>query len=357
IRDKHYKVIYDNTLCHTCPFCGCERFDAPGAPREALDHYLSKESYAFAAANLRNLVPMGNKCNSRYKLAQDILRTADGARRRSFDPYRHSGIQISLDESQPFDGASGQLGIPLPRWQIDFIPDSDEVTTWDDVFHIRERYERDVLNEGFSSYLREFGNYCKSSGHSPNSEDELLDLIERYISFQQNNGFENLAFFKTAVFQMLRIHCQQGNQRLIKLIKDIVTDVSMVAAGIGTVVKRTWQSSIIPAVQQAPAQILAGQTRSAEGMRWCAQAYPGSIVAVGNAPTALLTLCEDIANQQTQPALVIGAPVGFINVVESKQALSALAVPHILVDGRKGGSAVAAAILNALMIWAWEQQP
>lgn len=137
----------------------------------------------------------------------------------------------------------------------------------------------------------------------------------------------------------------------------VVTDVSMVSAGISTVVKRTWQSSVVAAVQQAPVQILPGQTRSAEGMRWCARTYPGSVIAVGNAPTALLSLCEDIANGQIQPALVIGAPVGFINVVESKQALSALAVPHILVQGRKGGSAVAAAILNALMIWAWEQQP
>jgi len=147
----------------------------------------------------------------------------------------------------------------------------------------------------------------------------------------------------------------------------IVTDVSMVAAGVSTVAKRTWRSPVIAAVQQAPSQLSPGQTRSAEGMRRCARQHArqysgaaehlGAIIAVGNAPTALLSLCEDIVSGQTQPALVIGAPVGFINVVESKQALSALSVPHILVSGRKGGSAVAAAILNALMILAWEQQP
>lgn len=136
----------------------------------------------------------------------------------------------------------------------------------------------------------------------------------------------------------------------------IVTDVSMVSAGIGTVVKRTWQSPVVAAVQQSPDQLLPGQTRSAEGMRRCSHSYSGAILAVGNAPTALLSLCEDISRREIHPALVIGAPVGFINVVESKQALSALAVPHILVNGRKGGSAVAAAILNALMIWSWEQQ-
>ena len=144
----------------------------------------------------------------------------------------------------------------------------------------------------------------------------------------------------------------------------IVTDVSMVAAGISTVVKRTWQSQVTVAVQQASHPVgsplvdldldTLGQTRSAMGMASCVQSHPGAIVAIGNAPTALLMLCQAVAAGYWQPALVIGAPVGFINVVESKQALSTLKIPHILVEGRKGGSAVAAAILNAVMIWAWE---
>jgi hypothetical protein len=87
VRDRHYHKIYTATSYHVCPFCGCEYFDAPGAPREDLDHYLPKSRYPFTAANLRNLVPMGMKCNERYKQGQDILRDASAARRRSFDPY------------------------------------------------------------------------------------------------------------------------------------------------------------------------------------------------------------------------------------------------------------------------------
>lgn len=136
----------------------------------------------------------------------------------------------------------------------------------------------------------------------------------------------------------------------------IVTDVSMVAAGIRTVAARTWQSSVMAAIAHSPVSVLPHQTRSAEGMRACMRLHPGAIVAIGNAPTALLSLCEDIVSGQAEPALVIGAPVGFINVVESKQMLAALSVPHILVEGRKGGSAVAAAILNALMIWTWQHK-
>ena len=138
----------------------------------------------------------------------------------------------------------------------------------------------------------------------------------------------------------------------------IVTDVSMVAAGIGSVVAKTWRSPVKIALQHSknlPPNLPSTQTRSANGMRQCAQAYPESVFVIGNAPTALLALCEGIAQGAYRPALVIGAPVGFINVVESKQALANLAVPHILVAGRKGGSAVAAAILNALMIRTWEQ--
>ncbi len=134
----------------------------------------------------------------------------------------------------------------------------------------------------------------------------------------------------------------------------IVTDVSMVAAGISTVVQRTWQSTVTVAVRQASSPMALGQTRTAVGMANCIPSHPNAIVAIGNAPTALLTLCQEVKARRWQPALVIGAPVGFINVVESKQALSALQIPHILVEGRKGGSAVAAAILNAVMIWAWE---
>ena len=133
----------------------------------------------------------------------------------------------------------------------------------------------------------------------------------------------------------------------------IVTDVSMVAAGIATVGQKTWQPNIHIAVKRSGCP--PGQTLSACGMRQCAADSPQAIFAIGNAPTALLALCDGIRQQKWQPALVIAAPVGFINVVESKQALAQLSVPHILVAGRKGGSAVAAAITNALMIGAWRQ--
>ena len=73
------------------------------------------------------------------------------------------------------------------------------------------------------------------------------------------------------------------------------------------------------------------------------------LFAIGNAPTALVRLCQLIEQGVLKPACVIGAPVGFVNVIESKKMLMEMDVPMIVAQGRKGGSAVAAAIVNAIL--------
>ena len=122
----------------------------------------------------------------------------------------------------------------------------------------------------------------------------------------------------------------------------IVTDTNMALAG-------------IPEVAAAAKE--AGTTRAVAAMKKAAQEHPGAILAVGNAPTALLTIAEQIESG-LRPALVIGVPVGFVNVVESKERLFAVCekhdVPAIVAMGRKGGSNVAAAICNALIYSAAE---
>ena len=92
-----------------------------------------------------------------------------------------------------------------------------------------------------------------------------------------------------------------------------------------------------------------GCTRATVSMEKAAMLHPGCIVAVGNAPTALLALSELIRTGKFSPSLIIGVPVGFVNILESKQAAMESGVPCIVARGRKGGSNVAAAIVNALM--------
>ena len=110
-----------------------------------------------------------------------------------------------------------------------------------------------------------------------------------------------------------------------------------------------------PAVAEAAKQ--AGTTRAVAAMHRAAREHPGAILAIGNAPTALLTIAEEM-EAGLRPALVIGVPVGFVNVVESKEVLFAACerygVPAIAAMGRKGGSNVAAAICNALIYSATE---
>jgi precorrin-8X/cobalt-precorrin-8 methylmutase len=133
----------------------------------------------------------------------------------------------------------------------------------------------------------------------------------------------------------------------------IVVDVSMVRQGIATMVAKTFCNPIVTAVEAAGVA-LPGKTRTETGILRCCEQYPDAIYAIGNAPTALLALCHATQTTKTQPALVIGAPVGFIAVLEAKAALAQTTLPQIRVEGRKGGSAVAAAIVNALLVLAWE---
>ena len=134
----------------------------------------------------------------------------------------------------------------------------------------------------------------------------------------------------------------------------IITDVTMVKQGILTLVSKTFNNPIITAIEQADVAEV-GKTRTETGLLRCWEKYPEAIYVIGNAPTALLALCSQLVNSSNYPPLIIGVPVGFVAVVESKQALAKVDVPQILVEGRKGGSPVAAAILNALLVLAWQK--
>ena len=89
-------------------------------------------------------------------------------------------------------------------------------------------------------------------------------------------------------------------------------------------------------------------TRSAAQVDLWIERMEGAVVAIGNAPTALFRLLELLADGAPRPALIVGIPVGFVGALESKELLITADVPHIAVRGRRGGSAMAAAAINAL---------
>ncbi|MCD9903144.1 MULTISPECIES: precorrin-8X methylmutase [Streptomyces] len=132
----------------------------------------------------------------------------------------------------------------------------------------------------------------------------------------------------------------------------ILCDVAMVASGV-TRKRLPANNDVVctlsdPSVPELAAKM--GTTRSAAALELWRDRMEGAVVAVGNAPTALFRLLEMIEEGAPRPAAVIGVPVGFVGAMESKEALAehASGLEHLIVRGRRGGSAIAAAAINAI---------
>lgn len=131
----------------------------------------------------------------------------------------------------------------------------------------------------------------------------------------------------------------------------IITDVNMVKTGISQVLSERFGVSILchidhPSVINAAKTL--GHTRAKVAIEMLSPWMDGGIVAIGNAPTALFHLIELIRQKKVKPELIVGTPVGFVGAAESKELLTSTQTPHITIRGTKGGSAVAAAIVNTL---------
>lgn len=177
--------------------------------------------------------------------------------------------------------------------------------------------------------------------------EEEAAVVKRVIHTTADFDYvENLRFTPGAV------------ERAVKALRAgtaIVTDTNMAKAGVSRAGLKKLGSEVFCCMADgdvAAAAKAKGTTRAAAAMEKAAREHPGAVLAVGNAPTALLALCGQIRDG-LRPALAVAVPVGFVNVVESKEALLAVCreygVPCIAAMGRKGGSNVAAAICNALI--------
>lgn len=136
----------------------------------------------------------------------------------------------------------------------------------------------------------------------------------------------------------------------------IVTDVKMVKAGINEARVKRFRAKILTYIDDKRAVKLANDesiTRSAAAIRLAVRdGLTGAIVLIGNAPTAAFELADAVKQGLAKPALIVATPVGFIGAAESKEIIASLSTPFIIVIGRKGGSAVAVAVFNALLAMA-----
>ena len=173
-------------------------------------------------------------------------------------------------------------------------------------------------------------------------ENELV--IKRVIHTSADFDYvQNLVFSEHAVakgIEALKNGC------------DIVTDTQMARSGINKTILGKLGGEVHCFMSDPDVAAEAkerGITRAIVSMERAAKLDKPCIFAIGNAPTALISLHEQIQEGKLNPALIIGVPVGFVNVVEAKELIMEMDCPWIVARGRKGGSNVAAAICNALL--------
>ena len=174
---------------------------------------------------------------------------------------------------------------------------------------------------------------------------EQVGIVKRVIHTSADFDYaDNLVFGNDAV------------RKGIAALKEgctVITDTNMALSGINATNLKKFNSEKVcfiadPAIAAAAKEN--GTTRAVQSMIHASELKGNQIFAIGNAPTALIKLYDMIKAGEIAPALVIGVPVGFVNVVESKEMFMELDTPYIVAKGRKGGSNVAAAIVNALML-------
>ena len=201
---------------------------------------------------------------------------------------------------------------------------------------------RQIMNESFRTILHE----TDLSNLPLDQAWVTLHCIHTTADFSISNKVE----LRNDVVDKLYKAFYSGNPPVI------VTDVSMVTRGIRRAVLKQLGMEVKCYLEDDRVKQLAENqniTRTQAGIRLAAEEHPNALFAFGNAPTALIELVDLIRKNKANPVAVIAAPVGFVNVKESKWQLKygCPTIPAVIVNDRKGGSNVAATIINAILSW------
>lgn len=175
-------------------------------------------------------------------------------------------------------------------------------------------------------------------------DEEKIDIVKRVIHTSADFDYARNLLFSEGVVEKALTALKKG--------ATIVTDTNMACTGINKIGLKKLGAKAVCFMADPDVAIHAkeaGSTRAAACMEKACTVTGPLIIAVGNAPTALVRLDELVKEKKIKPELVIGVPVGFVNVVESKEIIMKTGIPFIVAKGRKGGSNIAAAICNALI--------
>lgn len=174
--------------------------------------------------------------------------------------------------------------------------------------------------------------------------EDIAPIVKRVIHTSADFEYADTLRFSPDVVQKAQDAIRRGAH--------IITDTNMARAGINKKILAQFGGEVHCFVAEEDVAAEAkqrGVTRSTVSMEHAAKLNVPLIFAIGNAPTALIELSRLMKQEAFKPELIIGVPVGFVNVVESKELIIQSDVPYIVARGRKGGSNVAAAIVNALL--------
>ena len=197
--------------------------------------------------------------------------------------------------------------------------------------------------------------------HDPDEiERRSMEIIKSELSVPippENKAVVKRVIHCTADFDYARnlVFSEGAVEKALSTLKGgctIVTDTHMAKSGINKTAAGKLGCEVLCFMSDSDVAEIAkkrGCTRAVASMEKASRLGGPLVFAIGNAPTALLRIREMMDEGTLRPELVIGVPVGFVNVVESKEAIMETDVPYIVAKGRKGGSNVAAAIVNALM--------
>lgn len=175
-------------------------------------------------------------------------------------------------------------------------------------------------------------------------ESEKEPIIKRVIHTTADFDYVDNLIFSDNVVKNAKAALKSG--------ATIITDTNMAYSGINKKAAAKYGVDIkcfMADEDVAKEASERGETRATVSMERTSKIQGPLIFAIGNAPTALIKLYELISEGKINPELVIGVPVGFVNVVEAKELIMSANIPYIVAKGRKGGSNVAAAIINALL--------
>lgn len=199
VRDLHYAIAYDHLSKKCCPFCGMERLEPhhPDIPRPDLDHYLAISRYPFCGVNLRNLTPMGDRCNSSYKLAEDILHDEHGNRLPCYDPYGDVTTEISLAGSVIVGSPAG-----VPVWSLQLEPATPQTENWNRVFRIELRLEQSLKAE-FSGWVTEIGGVLRGLGYDLDAPEQVAEGLNRYRVICGTETLPGIGHLKAEVVSLL----------------------------------------------------------------------------------------------------------------------------------------------------------